>query len=102
MSRNLQHLPSHLQRFTATKAHNIPAEDNECILCMRAFYTKDNSFDLTETPCRPYRLQPCNHLIGSECLAELLRRGHTSCPYCTIKIGTTPFPVPAWIAYLLK
>jgi hypothetical protein len=99
--RTLKDLPIHLRRFAAHKAYNVPEEDNECMVCMRTFNTKDDIFNLSETPCRPYRLQPCNHLIGSECLKEMLRRGSTSCPYCTIRLGTVN-PVPRWIMYLLK
>jgi hypothetical protein len=99
--RTLKELPIHLRRFAAHKAYKVPKEDNECMVCMRAFNTKDDVFNLSETPCRPYRLQPCNHLIGSECLKEMLRRGSTFCPYCTVRLGTVN-PVPRWIMYLLK
>lgn len=97
--RQLIELPGHLTRFHVVHAYNVPPEDNDCTVCMRTFNTRD---DILEKPCRPYRLQPCNHLIGSECLKAAIERGLNSCPYCTIKIAHMSRAMPSWIALLLR
>jgi hypothetical protein len=99
--RSLLALPAHLTHPNVAIAARVSAEDNKCIACWRQFNTIEDIWDLTECPCIPVRIQPCNHLIGSVCLREIIRRNMAACPHCAASI-TTKSAVPSWLIYLLS
>jgi len=101
MPQKLQDLPDHLRRWYATPAQGLPAEDNKCFTCWREYDTVEEELDPNEQPCEALRMQPCNHLIGSCCLLQLLKRGMLNCPHCNTEIATST-TVPFWIVWLLK
>jgi hypothetical protein len=82
LPRKLRVLLSEMYLHYIYQVMRVPAEDNKCISCWRAFNTRDDASDSTEQPCYPLRIQPCDHLIGSHCLEEMTRRHMETCPHC--------------------
>jgi hypothetical protein len=99
--RSLLALPTYLAHPNVAIAARVSAGDNKCIACWRPFNTIEDVWDLTERPCIPLRIQPCNHLIGSVCLREIIRRNMAACPHCAASI-TIKSAVPSWLIYLLS
>lgn len=100
MPRSLKDLPAHLKHYNTKPASNV-AEGEKCIACWREFGTVDDPSNSNERPCHALRIQPCNHLIGSKCLEELIHRNMARCPLCVAPI-TVVSPVPHWIIWLLE
>jgi hypothetical protein len=100
-SRSLQALPVQLAHYNFSRPTRIPKEDNKCICCWRAFNKIEDVRDPTERPCRPIRIKPCNHLIGSVCLGELIQRNRAACPHCAAPLTATS-SVPQWLIYVLS
>lgn len=102
--RTLKDLPAHLKKYKyAATPVSTPPPDDKCIACWRKYNTIDDPSDPNESPCCALRLSPCNHLIGSLCLHELLRRGFpAACPQCTQQIAIVHSTVPRWIEFFLR
>ena len=96
----LHELPVHLTRYGLALSSN-PSADEKCIACWRQFDTVDDPSNLLERPCRAVQFETCGHVIGSECLKEMLRRGIGFCPQCNGPITEPQNPIPRWVTYLL-
>lgn len=73
-----------LASLPVVKSENLPENYQTCHICKELF---DNPVpEEVENPEFPVKL-PCNHIMGSECLAKWFD-GHKSCPMCrTILFG---------------
>ncbi|KAF2247577.1 hypothetical protein BU26DRAFT_506791 [Trematosphaeria pertusa] len=80
---------------------SIPCEDMRCNTCWRDYGEKNDPADPHEVVCQPVRILPCKHLVGSECLARLVRDGRLACTLCRQPIRKTS-PVPRWVNWLLE
>lgn len=101
MPRKLQDLPEHLRRWYTTPAEELPAEDNKCFTCWREYNTVEHELNPNKQPFQALRMQLCNHIIGSRCLPQLLKREMLNCRYCNTEIATST-TVPSWIVWLLE
>jgi hypothetical protein len=66
---------------------HLPAPDQQCPICSRAYGTQRRPGHAHERPCQPRQL-PCGHLIGSMCLQTLLEdfKENSVCVVCGASI----------------
>ncbi|KAF1961021.1 hypothetical protein CC80DRAFT_269824 [Byssothecium circinans] len=93
----IYNLPTARRKYDI-KPQDPPAnDDEECIICYRTFNEKDDPSDLSEISCQPIELQPCKHIIGSQCFEKLIRANMDTCQICRAKITLLSDPFPRWL-----
>lgn len=97
----LWRLPAALRTYNVKYLDlDITTASQECFVCYRNFGDKDDPDDPDEIPCNPVELQPCKHVMGTECFRQLMEIGMDTCQLCRTHLTCTQDPVPAWLQYL--
>ncbi|KAF2636258.1 hypothetical protein P280DRAFT_473112 [Massarina eburnea CBS 473.64] len=93
-------LPMTRRKYDINTQEPEPSNREEwCSICYRPFHEKDDPSDVQEIPCQPIELQPCKHIIGSQCFARLIQANMDACQICRAKIALISDPVPQWLQY---
>ncbi|KAF1840158.1 uncharacterized protein K460DRAFT_410759 [Cucurbitaria berberidis CBS 394.84] len=78
-----------LNELSITLRHEFPPAkpapvDERCFICHRAFGVKDDPGDPDEVACTALQFLPCRHLVGSECVDDMLKSTalRNVCPLC--------------------
>jgi hypothetical protein len=79
---------------------NATIASQECFVCYRNFGDKDDHDDPREVACEALELQPCKHVMGSECFKKVIDMGMDTCQLCRTKIIPIDDPVPRWLQYM--
>jgi hypothetical protein len=94
-------LPAALRTYNVTYLPlDVKTASEECFVCYRHFGDKDDPGDPREIACEAVELQPCKHVIGSECFKKVIDMGMDTCQLCRTKIIPVDDPVPQWLQYL--
>ncbi|KAF2705515.1 hypothetical protein K504DRAFT_505925 [Pleomassaria siparia CBS 279.74] len=62
-------------------------EDEDCFICKRKYETVDDANDPQEHPEEAVQIEPCNHVVGGDCIQKWINRNpqNPRCPYCSTK-----------------
>ena len=98
---DLWKLPAALRTYNVKPLPlDVTTATQECCVCYRNFGDKDDPDDAREIACEAVELQPCKHVMGSECLKKVIDMGMDTCQLCRTKIIATNDPVPQWLQYM--
>ncbi|PVI05474.1 hypothetical protein DM02DRAFT_610755 [Periconia macrospinosa] len=91
-------LPAARRKYNTRELSTTSEEGTDtCLVCYRIYCEKDDPSDIHEIACVPLQLQPCKHVIGSECFAKMVQADMDACQVCRAKIELLSNPVPAWL-----
>jgi hypothetical protein len=90
-------LPSARRQYDIHTVDLEPDSQEICYICYRIFNEKDDPTDTDEIPCRPLQLQPCKHLVGSECFTRMIQANMTACQICRTQVTPLSDVFPRWL-----
>ncbi|KAF2680543.1 hypothetical protein K458DRAFT_392889 [Lentithecium fluviatile CBS 122367] len=97
-ARELWKLPAALRTYNVISLPlDAATASQECFVCYRNFGDKDDPDDPREIVCEAVQIQPCKHIIGSECLKRVIEMGMDTCQLCRTEISIVADPVPQWL-----
>jgi hypothetical protein len=78
---------------------SIPSDGGRCFVCQRDYGVQESE---GEEPCLPVLIASCGHLVGNQCVQELMRSKSTNeCPFCRTKVeARKEQPLPAWLEWV--